>query len=216
MSLKINNYVADGSTSNKEDHSSKENDRSSLRNVIATTTIMSGEDQSVEEANDKIQSMFNNLNQKMSQLNEQRKQIEEEIRKGVRASTTSLLSSNTDSSKQADNSGSFGEELITVQDYQSALESRLPTETLPTKRGNTPPAKEALGKIHHASTFSKTQNIKSILRGINDCLSGAEKSDNNMTIESISMTNSIFQAIDAHTVESTNNKSHLLRIIEKQ
>jgi len=127
----------------------------------------------------------------MTQLDQQRKQIEEEIRKGVRPSTTSLLSSNT----SVEHTESC--ELVTVQDYQSAPGSRLQTETLPTKRGASPPSKG-----HHIGTFSKTQNIKDILRGLNDCLSGGGSD-----LESVS--NSLLVDTDLH-------KSQILRIIEKQ
>ena len=40
--------------------------------------------------------MFSNLNKRMSELNEQRRYIEAEIKKGVRLSTNSLLSSNSE------------------------------------------------------------------------------------------------------------------------
>ena len=40
--------------------------------------------------------MFSNLNKRMSELNEQRRYIEAEIKKGVRLSTNSLLSRNSE------------------------------------------------------------------------------------------------------------------------
>lgn len=63
-----------------------------LKNVITS----GGEDKSDDEFepvfNAKIQNALNNLNIKMSQLNEQRKAIEDEIRREVHASSASLLS----------------------------------------------------------------------------------------------------------------------------
>jgi hypothetical protein len=53
-----------------------------------------------------------------------------------------------------------------------------------------------LPSAYHTATFSKTQNIKDILRGINDCLSGLDKNSDCLATESFnnnfSMTNSIF------------------------
>lgn len=44
------------------------------------------------QGHEKIQNVLEKLNQKMTQFNEQRRLIEEEIRRGVHASTASLLS----------------------------------------------------------------------------------------------------------------------------
>lgn len=76
-----------------------------IKNVI----VSGEEDRSGEEIlaavnksnnHEKIYCVLNNLNTKMTQFNEQRRQIEEEIRKGIHASTASLLSNSDCESDQ--------------------------------------------------------------------------------------------------------------------
>lgn len=115
-----------------------EKENTSLHKNVIT---IEEEDRQVDEMNaslvgqlengnqEKIIGMLNGLNFKMTQFKEQKRQIEEEIRRGVQASTASLISA-TDNSP--DNSDHEISELITIQDYQSIVGSRVPTEAPPT------------------------------------------------------------------------------------
>ena len=58
--------------------------------------------------------------------------------------------------------------------------------------------------VHHTATFSKTQNIKDILRDINDCFSGGEKD---------SLNNSMAQPLKKR---GTQKKSSIMNLLEKQ
>ena len=58
--------------------------------------------------------------------------------------------------------------------------------------------------VHHTATFSKTQNIKDILRDINDCFSGGEKD---------SLNNSMVQPLKKR---GTQKKSSIMNLLEKQ
>lgn len=60
---------------------------------------------------EKIMGMLNGLNLKMYQFNEQKRQIEEEILRGVHASTASLISQTECSLNNSDNEIS---ELLTI------------------------------------------------------------------------------------------------------
>ena len=93
----MNNYLGD-KESLSLGGSEKEN-TSLLKNAIATTS--GDEDRSAEEllaavnqsaGHEKIQNVLEKLNQKMTQFKEQRRLIEEEIKRGVHASTASLVS----------------------------------------------------------------------------------------------------------------------------
>lgn len=60
--------------------------------------------------------------------------------------------------------------MLTIQDYQSVMESQIGTNAIPTQRDTT---EQKADKIHNKGnpSFSKTQNICDILRGMNDALS---------------------------------------------
>lgn len=73
-----------------------------------------------------IQTVLNNLNDKMLKFNDQKREIEEEIQKNL--ITLSTHSLNTDRSL-AELS-----EMLTIQDYQSIMESHIGTEVLPSSR----------------------------------------------------------------------------------
>ena len=96
-SIKINNYLGD-KESLSLGGSEKEN-TSLLKNAIATTS--GDEDRSAEEiiaainqsaGHEKIQNVLEKLNLKMTQFKEERRLIEEEIKRGVHASSASLVS----------------------------------------------------------------------------------------------------------------------------
>ena len=99
----------------------------------------------------------------------------------------------------------------------------LDTETRMQAQISGPPSQ---GISHHTATFSKTQNLKDIFRGINDCFSG-EKScapTDTLMIESInfSMSNSIFQSIDPSIAnkrktdgQKPSKKASIMSILQK-
>ena len=85
--------------------------------------------------------MLNGLNFKMSQFKEQKRIIEEEIRRGVQASRASLISCEDGENNEMignyneeNNSDNEMSEMLTIQDYQSKMGSRLATEAPPTQR----------------------------------------------------------------------------------
>lgn len=59
-------------------------------------------------------------------------------------------------------------EMLTIQDYQSVMESRIGTDTIPTARDEIQEKKTQHGK--NQPSFCKTQNIADILRHMNDPL----------------------------------------------
>ena len=74
---------------------------------------------------DKISLVLNNLNNKVIKFDMEKKQVEEEILKRLCASTNTL---NTDRSLTELS------EMLTIQDYQSMMESKIGTEAVPTAR----------------------------------------------------------------------------------
>ena len=116
----VNNYLQENLSLGE---SEKENSSLSKNFALKTDEDSSRDLEKPNHA--KIESMLNNLNEKMTLFNEQRRIIEEQIKQGVHASTTSLLS---------DSSSSGLEEQLTIHDYQSIMESRLGTEAPPTVR----------------------------------------------------------------------------------
>ena len=115
----VNNYLQENLSLGE---SEKENSSLSKNFALKTDEDSSRDLEKPNHA--KIESMLNNLNEKMMLFNEQRRIIEEQIKQGVHASTTSLLS----------DSSSGLEEQLTIHDYQSVMESRLGTEAPPTVR----------------------------------------------------------------------------------
>ena len=113
--------------------------------------------------------MLNNLNTKVQKFNEQKKQVEDEILKNL------LLTTNT---LNTDRSLAELSEMLTIQDYQSVMDSLKGTETVPTARDNVTDKKTHHGK--NQPSFCKTQNIADILRSMNDPL--ASEVDNILSV----------------------------------
>ena len=104
--------------------------------------------------------------------------IEDEIRKNICASTTSLNS---------DRSLAELSEMLTIQDYQSVMESRVGTDTIPTARDQYFESESVVKNNQHGKnnpSFSKTQNINDFLRNFN------EQIGNNFPEETLSLNNS--------------------------
>jgi len=73
----------------------------------------------------KIQNVLNNLNVKILRFNEQKKKVEDEVKRNMGTSRCSLVSEHT-----------LGElsEMISISDYQSVMESIVGTNAIPTFR----------------------------------------------------------------------------------
>ncbi|CDW81575.1 UNKNOWN [Stylonychia lemnae] len=147
---KVNNFV-------DENQSEKEN-----MNILQN--LDDNHDQ--REKLDKIQNVLNNLNVKMLRFGEQGKLVEEEIRRNLNCQSTNTLTTERSLAQLS--------EMMSIQDYQSCMESRMDTYTQPTERDSKdtqPKSKyqnhQPVGTSHshgkNSSSFSKTQNIKDIL-----------------------------------------------------
>lgn len=107
----------------------------------------------------KIHNVLNNLNVKMLRYDEHKKKVEDEIKRHCGQSRASMVSEHT-----------LGElsEMISISDYQSVMESIIPTFRDQQETAKKEQASKKKTHTKNASSFSKTQNMNDLLKSINE------------------------------------------------